>query len=372
MGFNARTLSAPQLRGWSRYTSNLCRELTGLGVQVYLLSDRELNPQWLKGFDRENLKVVVKKGKFYLHWEQIVLPQLCKSYGLDVLHCPINYGLPLFSSCPKILTLHDAIAEAFYNPDKSLGEKLSFNHNYLKALNALSQWSSDKVITVSHHAKRDLERYFGIPSEKIEVIHEAADPQFSQAPVRGREELHEKWGIRDPYFFYVGGLEDRKNISFLLNSYSEFSHHQAQLIIAGGGVEVSHYRERVEKMGLQNRVHFLGWVEEEELPSLYRYAKAFIYPSLYEGFGLQIVEAMSLGVPVIASGETSLPEILQNEEATFDPRDKESLKALMERIFGDEDFCQKLRDHSLKRSQDFSWKKTAEQTKALYQKLVSC
>ena len=120
VAFNARTLSAPQLRGWSRYTSNLVRELTQLGVKVYLFSDRPLNEDMLKGCDSQNLVLVSERGYLYLDWEQRILPQLCQTYPIDILHCPINYGLPWRKNCPQVLTLHDAIEKVFYEKEKSI------------------------------------------------------------------------------------------------------------------------------------------------------------------------------------------------------------------------------------------------------------
>ncbi|MCJ8275557.1 MAG: glycosyltransferase family 4 protein [Bdellovibrionales bacterium] len=369
VAFNARTLSAHQLRGWSRYASNLIRELSYLDLEIYLFSDRPLNEDLLKGVQKEKLKVIVKRGFLYVDFEQRLLPQLCDEHSFDILHCPINYGLPFRKNCKQVLTLHDAIEKAYYDQFKSLAEKLSLGHLYVRGLHKLSQSRSDRIITVSEHAKRDIVEHYRVSEEKIQVIYEAADPIFQKEIKETREDLQRKWGVQGDYLFYVGGFEKRKNLYFLLQTLS-FMNPKPQLLIAGGGSEINSYRDKVISMDLQDKVKFLGWVEDEDLPLLYKEAKALVYPSFYEGFGLQVVEAMAMGCPVLCSDRTSLPEIWGNEEGLFDPTNGKSLAQQIEALVNDSGYEKSLRDWSKKRSQDFSWKMTALQTLDLYRSLL--
>ena len=370
VSFNARTLSAPLLLGWSRYSSNLIRELCLAGVKVYLFSDRKLNEELLKGCSKDNVEVVVKSGLLYIDWEQRVLASLCKEYQIDILHCPINYGLPIYRNWKQVLTLHDAIEKAFYDPHKSFFEKISFDHLYVRALHRLAQNSSDKIITVSKHAALDIEKFYGVSSNKIEVIYEAADPIFTKEPMFSKEDLKKKFNLSEDYLFYVGGFEKRKNIEFLLEALSK-TKKNSLLAIAGGGAEINELRSLSIKMGISHRVKLLGWVEDQFLPSLYHYARALVYPSFYEGFGLQIVEAMAQSCPVLCSNQTSLPEVWGSELGTFDPCDREGLSSLLDKVVEDEQFYQGLKAWSCKRHQNFSWKKTAQETIKVYESLLS-
>lgn len=369
VAFNARTLSAPQLRGWSRYASNLLRELSHAGVQIYLFSDRKLNEELLKDCSKKNLEVIVKRGFLYLDWEQRVLPSLCEEYNIDILHCPINYGLPIRRNWKQVLTLHDAIEKAFYDQFKSLLEKMSFEHLYIRGLHKLSQACSDKIITVSHHAASDLQKYYGVSPKKVEVIYEAADPIFNQSVNKEGIDLKTKFNIGEEYLFYVGGLEKRKNIEFLFQAIAQ-SVHKPMLVVAGGGVEIDFFRKLSTQLGISQRVKFLGWVEDKDLPSLYHHARAFVYPSLYEGFGLQLVEAMAQSCPVLCANVTSLPEIWGTDEGTFDPTNIKSLASLVDRVMVDESYYNKLKEWSSERHKDFSWSKTAQKTIDLYRSLL--
>lgn len=367
VAFNARTLSTHQLRGWSRYFSNLVRELSFLDLELFLFSDRKINQDLLNGCRKENLKIIEKKGFFYFDWEQRVLPQLCQEYKIDVLHCPINYGLPRFSSCRQVLTLHDVIDIAVSQKSSSNKQKKTFASSYIQWLHKIAVQSSDKIITVSEYSKRDILESYNLSGDKVKVIYEAADPVFHNKS-GDFNHLEEKFHLKDPYLFYVGGFEERKNIDFLLRAFAHTKGNY-KLLLAGGGSE----RERLiglsNQLKLQNRVQFLGWVEDVDLCALYQKARAFVYPSLYEGFGLQITEAMAMGCPVLCSNQTSLPEIWGYEKSCFDPRNADKLTQLMDQCFEDESFYKSLKEWTQKRNQDFSWKKTAEETLKIYQTL---
>lgn len=359
IAFNARTLATDQVRGWSRYTSHLITELSNLGVDLYLFTDREINQSLLSQANQKKIQVVRKSGFSYIDWEQRVLPKLCSQHKIDILHCPINYGLPLFKQCKQVLSLHDAIEVAFYGQNKTFKECLNTRSLYMRALYKISQLASDAIITVSHHAKSDLIKYYSLPEDKIHVIYEASDLPVDKS---------DSYGFKNPYFFYVGGFEERKNIPFLIEAFAKLSKLNVDLVLAGGG-DTSSLQALVEDLGIKERVHFTGWVEDKNLYNLYKHAHAFVYPSYYEGFGLQIVEAMSADCPVLCSDKTSLPEIYGFKDGTFDPNDISSLVQLMERSFNDK-FYQQLKEWSAKRKDKFSWEKTARQTLTVYESLL--
>lgn len=372
IGINARTLSTNTLRGWSRYTSHLIRELSFQNLDLYLFTDRPINNQWLEGANQKNIKIVEAKGMFYFHWEQWVLPSLCEKHRIDLLHTPVHYGLPLKGRFKKVITIHDAIEVAYYDKKMDLKSQFSMGRNYVRNLNRLSRFIADHVLTVSEFSKNDLIKHYNFSPEKVTVTEPAADSLFSKENVKPFAELKKKFDINKSYFFYMGGLEDRKNIDFLIRAFSQVKSPQKQLVIGGGSRScVESFQKKYSEQLAKGELHFLGYIQEEWLPSLYYHARCFVYPSLYEGFGLQAVEAMKMECPVIASDRTSLPEVINNESALFDPESQESLYDKMVQLLEDDLFCNRLKDHSIKRAKDFSWKKMADQTHEVYSKLIS-
>ncbi|MBY0383836.1 glycosyltransferase family 4 protein [bacterium] len=355
VGINARILDTQQLRGWSRYTVELVRGLLKKNIQVVLFSDKPINTSF---FAQQKPTVILQKGINYFDWEQRVLPLLAQNEKVDILHCPTNYGLPYFCKTKKILTLHDAIEKAFYDSRKTLLKRWSFEERKMRLYHRLSQIAADKIITVSHHAKNDLMKHYGIAEKKIAVIYEAAEDRFSSINVKSIEELKKKYShfIEDS-LFYVGGLEDRKNIDTLVQAYRK-SIQKKHLLVAGSNKQY----QSTEK------IHFMGYVEEEDLPSLYYHCYAFIYPSLYEGFGLQAVEAMKMKKAVIASENTSLREIIDNDDCLFDPYNEASITQKINWIF-DEKIAKDIEIKSYERSKIFSWDKCVEQTIQIYKEV---
>ena len=355
VGINARTLNTQQLRGWSRYTVELVRGLLSKNVQVILFSDQPINTSF---FTQRKPTVLIKKGFNYFDWEQRVLPQMAQDQKVDILHCPVNYGLPFFCKSKKILTLHDAIEKAFYDPRKTFFKRWSLTERKMRLYHLLSQQAADQIITVSHHAKNDLIKYYRLVDKKITVIYEAADERFQPVHIKTAEELKKKYkNFSENSLFYIGGLEDRKNIDNLLLAYKKTKQTKS-LVIAGAN----------NKYASSEKIHFIGYVDEEDLPSLYYHCYAFIYPSLYEGFGLQAVEAMKMKKAVIASRNTSLREIVDNEECLFDPHSVDSMAQKIDWIF-DSQTLHKLEETAYKRAQDFSWHRCVEQTIEVYREV---
>ena len=368
LGVNARTLTADRLRGWSRYTINLLEALLAYDVDYVLFTDTALADHFLERLPRDRFQVAIETSSRYFWWEQRTLPALCRRHRVDLLHCPINYGLPAFSPCPTVLTLHDAIAEKYYRPlspwrERARPASLAWN---LSAY--VSRRSADRVITVSQHSKQDIVDFFRLPADKVSVIHEAADPLFDRLPTEEAvRHVTGRYGIPRPYLLYVGGWERRKNAHFLVRAF-ERAQTDITLVMAGGRPdEIAEMSRRYAQ--LDDRVRFIGWVEDEDLPALYAGARAFIYPSEYEGFGLQLCEAMKVGCPVLASNTTSLPEILGAGGETFPLGDDPELVRLIERVVADDEFYEDLRDRSQRKSADYSWAKTGAATWQVYEDL---
>jgi glycosyltransferase involved in cell wall biosynthesis len=374
VGFNARFLAVPDLRGWNRYTVNLLAELPAAGVEPVLYSDRPLHAGHLARFPEGSYAVRVAEIRPYLRWEQVWLPRACGRDQVDLLHAPANFGLPWSSPCPRVLTLHDAIDHVYTAPRARLWDVWG-----PRALRGrLAQWSSriraDRVITVSAHAGADLVGCLGIPAGKVRVIHEAADPAMLR-PVSDleRARVAARHGLERPYVFYVGGWEQRKNVPFLVRAFaaSNLGADGVDLVLAGGrDDERAALLALAGSLGIGDRIRLIGWVGDDDLPALYAGALCFVYPSEYEGFGLQLCEAMAVGCPVLASAATSLPEVVGAGGETFDLGSTGTLASLLRRVASEPAFRAELACRALLRSADFSWRRTAEATVAVYRELV--
>jgi glycosyltransferase involved in cell wall biosynthesis len=368
VAFNARLLHDPSLRGWNRYTINLLLELADLGVELFLYSDRHLHESHLARLPADSYQIKIAPQMPYLLWEQYWLPRQCDRDRVDILHCPFNFGLPLFSSCVRVLTLHDAIDCIYYDRDLPWLQKLSLAYLKNKLYHSVARHQADVVITVSKYSKQDLIAHLQIPEHKIAVTYEAADPAFYMQIDRfDRDRVRAKYQLSSPYIFYIGGWEARKNIPFLIRAFAEASLNDVQLILAGGRDEQKvALMQLVNSLELADRVKLLGWIDEEDLPTLYAEALCFVYPSAYEGFGLQICEAMAVGCPVLAANATCLPEILGDGGGIFSLADRQELVELLKSLSSNAD-RQDLVKRAKQRSHDFSWSETANQTKIIYQ-----
>jgi hypothetical protein len=205
----------------------------------------------------------------------------------------------------------------------------------------------------------------------VSVIYEAADPLFHRPVAAERVEgVRQKWDLSRPYFLYVGGWEKRKNVPFLLRAFAGLKVDTIDLVLAGGQEQQRPILTKLaEELGCVRRVRLLGYVPEADLPALYAGALAFVYPSEYEGFGLQVCEAMAVGCPVLVARATSLPEIAGSGGETFALDDPGELAGLLRRVADDDAFRADLSRRAKVRASDFSWDRAAAETVRVYQQL---
>ena len=372
IGVNARLLRDPKMRGWNRYTVNLVAELSRSGVELILYCDQPLQADHLARFESDSYRVVQAPPMRYVLWEQVWLPRQCTRDRIDVLHSPYNYSLPWSSSCPRVLTLHDAIDAVYYHPQTKWTDNLSPRSLKWRLHNWAATSRANRIITVSNHAKRDLAEALRIPAAKISVIYEAADPRFSQ-PVSddSLERVRRKYAMPARYVFYVGGWERRKNIPFLMREFAAANLDGVHLVLGGGtDPQRAELTQLAGELRIADRTTMLGWIDDEDLPAIYSGALCFAYPSEYEGFGLQLCEAMASGCPTFASRATSLPEVLGNGGETFALDAPGALAALLRRVSIDDDFRKDLSGRARARSLEFSWAETARQTLSVYESLL--
>lgn len=282
---------------------------------------------------------------------------------LDVFHA--QYIVPPFPSCKTVVSIFDLAHERypqFFHPLEG------------RALQALVRWSAkraDHVVTVSHFSERDLIERYGVKPENITVIYLAASDQFHPMDRESsREYVCGKYGLARPYILYAGRLQARKNLVRLVEAYALLHRKgvEEDLVLVGKQdwqADVIH--KCVVKHGLESRVAFLGYVPGEDLPYLYNAARVFVYPSIFEGFGLPVVESMACGTPTITSCGSSLEEIAGDAAMLVDPLSVDSIADAMEKVLQDATLRQSLSQRGLARSGQFSYRTAAKETLAIYE-----
>jgi glycosyltransferase involved in cell wall biosynthesis len=286
---------------------------------------------------------------------------------IDVWHGLDQSGIPFWGKVGKsVVTIHDVIPLV-------LPWAFSRRHRWvLAAALGRIRKQADMVIVPSNAVAKDVVQYLQVERERITVIPMGCDPRFypSEEPVRVAA-MRRRYGVPERYILFVGTLEPRKNVTTLLQAFGRVAAEQPQdglhLVITGGsGWGGEDYMGLVADLGLHHLVRFTGFVDDAHLPDLYRNALLFVYPSLYEGFGLPVLEAMACGIPVITSNRSSLPEVAGDAALLVDPTQPEALAAAMSGLLHDGSWRQELRAKGLARSAAFTWEVVAQRTLAVY------
>ena len=286
----------------------------------------------------------------------------------DILHST-TFSAPKLSRGALVVTIYDL---SFWTHPECHRKG---NIEYCAKRCCLAARNAKALIAISEATKRDIIRFLHVPEEKVVVTPLAAHHRFR--PIKDRGIIHQtlmKHGIYTDYIFYLGSLEPRKNLETLIRAYARIPkalRDTVHLAIGGArGWKNSRVFSLIEQLGLSNHVIILGYVSEKELPVLYSSASVFVYPSLYEGFGLPALEAMACGAPVITSNTSSLPEVVEDAGLTTDPTDEVTLAEMIACVLKDSGLNEELRERGLEQAKKFSWRKTAELTLELYRKVA--
>lgn len=322
---------------------------------VVFLKDK---PKFEMPKEGRNFYYHVVWGKFF--WSQFFLPLSLMKEKIDIFFSPAHYA-PRFINTPYILTIHDL--SFFRYPE-------DFRKRDLIKLIFWSRYSiknAKKIIAVSKTTKKDILKIYQLPEEKVTVIYNG----FEKTKLKSSRLLR---NIPKNYFLYVGTLQPRKNLSTLINAFNQFQkkHPRFELVIAGKkGWLYENLFKQVFDLGLTEKVFFTDYVSDKQLEFLYSNAFAFVMPSLYEGFGIPILEAMSFACPVISSYTASLPEVGGDACLYFNPLDEKDLLEKMEILLVDKKLRNELIKKGKERIKEFSWKKCAQKTLNLLIKTVN-
>jgi glycosyltransferase involved in cell wall biosynthesis len=383
IAIDARAISHPQRGGFKTYTENLVKHLLQVNVDYdyTLYFDRAMTNSPHSTIFNGVGKVVRTPGSLIgvpLR-EQVSLPYHFLADRIDLVHFPCATAA-IWSPRPFVITVHDTI-ELMSMSDKNAGG--SFKRNLMHLYNRYNQIMAIRraaaIITVSQNSKKDIINYFKIPEGKIIVTYEAPDEMFVYIEDKCQlDEIRFTYQLENEYILGIGSADPRKNLSCMIQAYSQLNpeliaRYQLVIVMTHNRLQESLF-SLVEKLGLSQRVKFLATVSNQDLVFLYNGATLFVFPSLYEGFGLPLLEAMACGVPVVTANNSSIPEIAGGAARLVDGIEGKDgftrLSAEMAKVLNDKYLQESLSHRGIERGKAFSWDKCAEETALLYRRTL--
>ncbi len=378
IGINAQLLAGQgnyRRAGVSRYIENLLSHLTHEDSEVdytVFLGNRST----LESGPDSNLAKCCKslRSRLPTHnpwvrvfWEQCLLSPQLRALGIQLLHSPVNIQ-PLVLPCRGVVTMMDLSFMVFPESFQA------FQRGYQRLFTRLSARKATHLIAISRSTARDLTRFFGVDPARVSVTLPGVDARYQPLEEASVSAFRRRHSLPDRFLLYVGTLEPRKNLATLIRAFAAFrqGHAGLKLVLAGGkGWLYQPTLALVEELGLQNDVVFPGYIPENALPLWYNAAEVFVYPSLYEGFGLPPLEAMACGTAVIASNASSLPEVVGDAGLLVTPEDVDEWYAALCQLTRDSDLRALLAKKGLARSKEFTWTRMAQQTAQVYQNVLA-
>ncbi len=354
--------------GDESYLASLMRGLARVDRHndyVVFVRDQQAVSAMFQGLDRFAFRRITPRSIWLRH--TVGLPLMLRREPVDLLH--VQYFAPPFAPCPILVTVHDVsfavLPQLFTRRDRVL----------LQTLVPRSLRRADRVIVDVEHTKQDLIRTYDLDPARIAVIPLAADPQYGVLDAEAcRRRISEKLGFDGPFVLYVGTLQPRKNVTTLIHAYSLFrertSHPHKLVLVGKPKYRFQPVLDAIEASRFRDDIVLTGFVPEANLPAYYNAADVFVFPSLYEGFGLPVLEAMACGTPVITTNVSSLPEVGGDAALLVDPMDREAMGDALERVLGSEEVARQMIHRGLDQAAKFSWDQTARETLAVYQDVV--
>ncbi|MFH1088617.1 MAG: glycosyltransferase family 1 protein [Patescibacteria group bacterium] len=372
IGIDARMFGTAEAVGIGQYTEELIRHL--------LRHDQDdtysvfVSPKAWSGFPiyALNLNKIKAVYSHYSWAEQVWYPLVLRKAKLDLIHYT-NFNSPIFwREIPSVVTIHDLTLWWFAGrTQKRWWQRVAYRMAIQKACH-----NAKAIVAITEATKRDIVQLLKIDPAKIAVIHEAVADRYKPIKDTGRiTELKRKFNISRPYFLYVGQWRQHKNIVRLIRAFYLLKRRYGldyQLVLAGKiDQKAPEVLATIQKLGLKSDIILTGYIPDDDLPYLYNGAGLFVFPSLYEGFGLPPLEAMACGTPVVASNASCMPEVLGEAVEYFDPLSVEAMAKAMAKVANNYSLRQELKQLGLRQVKKYSFDQMAEQTLAVYQQVLN-
>lgn len=366
--------TAQKQAGLGRYAGEIARALAQSKSQLklslfYNRAGEAQLPDYLAHLPYRTVKIGNKPWRLAVLLSHMSRWPMDRVFGaVDIFHAT-NHLLAHFGQARTVYTLHDLIFLRY--PEYHL----PYNRWYLTFTMPRYLHAANVIVTPSEWSKQDAMRYYGLPDSKIKVIYEAPAPTFQ--PVTHPASLHElrqKYQLPEKFILHVGTIEPRKNLSRLLEAFQPLLGKWPDLklvLIGKKGWLYQPFFQRLQALGLEEAVIFPGYVDEAELPAFYQLATVFVFPSLYEGFGLGPLEAMACGAPVVSSNSSSLPEVVGQAGLLINPTDTAALSQALDRVLADAELREHLKQQGLIQAQKFSWHKAVAELEKVYHSLAA-
>lgn len=371
IGIDARCLCEEKYSGISEYTHNLVKHLLKIDNQnQYFLFYNSAKASFVPEFSHPN---VTYKGFKYpnkifnLAIRFFKVAALDKMLGgVDVFITPTFLFTNLSKDCKKLLIIHDLSFEIY---PEFFTAKRRLWHTLIGPKKISRQ--ADEIIAISDNTKNDIIKIYGVEEDKIKVLHNGINEMyFKEVSSAVKDKVQEKYNLPKEYIFYLGNLEPRKNIESLLLAFEKIKNQNIQLVIAGSQAWKYNKIYKIwQKSPAKDRIKFLGYVDSDDKPALYSLAKLFVYPSIYEGFGLPPIESMACGTPVVSSFTSSLVESVGNAGLLIDPNNYNDLAKTIDKFLSDSILEQELIKRGLAHSRNFDWDKASREILNIIQEL---
>ena len=333
-------------------------------VQPYQHALLDLSPH----ADVDFISVPAMPPAVRLLWEQTIFPRLVLKSGAELLHSP-HYTMPLSHPVPNIVTFHDM--SFFIYPEKHTWAKRYFFPWMMRQ----SARRADIIISDSENTRQDAIRFLKICPEKIVTVHLGHQNIFRRIADKNLlARVRQQYDLPEQYIFYAGALEPRKNVPMLLNAFEQLaqSRPELHLVMTGGtGWGNQETLALMNSLSFKDRILRLGHIDHADLPAIFNLAAAFVYPSLYEGFGLPPLEGLACGTPVITTNISSMPEVVGDAGMLVPPNNETALVRAIQQALDDDSLRQRLQEAGPRQAANFTWKHTAEKTLKVYQQALS-
>lgn len=352
--------------GIGTYLQNLLRGLAGAGEAYRFVLFHK--PGAAASDYPGGMELRAEPSRPYSLLEPVSLGRTVRRARLGLLHCP-HYVTPFTAGCPLVVTIHDLIHILF--PEYLPGRRaLTYARFFLRR----AARKAKVIFAVSECTRRDILEHLPVREDKVVVTYEAVDPRM-RIPVAPEERgaVRERFQLAEPFVLFVGNIKKHKNLSTAVGAFAGFRRKMGKewrLVVCGGSRPGNETYRRIETEGVREAVRFFGFVKTDDLRALYAEAALFIFPSLYEGFGLPPLEAMAAGTPVVASDCSSIPEVLGDAALLVDPRAAAAFAEAMERIVGDDELRRRLVARGRERVAGFTWERTVRSTLAGYSRAL--
>lgn len=353
-------------RGIGRYLVNLIANLEKIDNKnfYYIFLNKDNFDEYIPHNDK--FKKILINIKWYGFAEQVVLPIILKKYKFDLIHFA-HFNVPFFLKNKIIITVHDLTL--IYYPDRRASTLPPFfyqiKYKVFKWLFKRNLLKAKMIIAPSNYVKNDLLKYYNLADNKVRVIYEG----INQQNIKVNNELLVKYKINKPYIFYIGSAYPHKNLERLIKAFNQINiEKKYQLVIAGKN---DYFMEKLKNwvtnsFNERDDIVFTGFINDSELPTLFKLAALFIFPSLSEGFGLPAIEAQYFGCPVVASNQTCLKEVLGKGAIYFNPFDHNDIINKILLLLNHQSLNHKLIKNGLNNQKKYSWEKMAEETLNIY------